>query len=129
MKTAVSYLYKASKENIKEREEKKEWRKTYDPSYMPRRSMLAQKFENRKSRVMRMFGKPQRCVTTETERIRRCVNSDSTYKFSQRDSVATVSTVSDRGSMFRDPDRNSMATADRDSMLKSPENAYLKNRF
>lgn len=62
MKSAVTYLYKTSKEAVKERDERKEWRKTYDPDYLPRRSMLANKFENRKSRVMSMFGRPNRFV-------------------------------------------------------------------
>lgn len=40
MKSAVTYLYHSGRENIKEMEKKRQWRKTYDPSNESRRSRL-----------------------------------------------------------------------------------------
>ena len=41
MKSAVIYLYRTSRENVKEMEQKRQWRKTYDPNYESRRSRLS----------------------------------------------------------------------------------------
>jgi hypothetical protein len=41
MKTAVTYLYRSSRDNVKEMEQKRQWRKTYDPTYQSRRSRLS----------------------------------------------------------------------------------------
>jgi hypothetical protein len=41
MMIAARYVYNASKDNIKEAEQKRQWRKTFDPNYASRRSTLA----------------------------------------------------------------------------------------
>lgn len=48
-----------------------------------------------------------------------------------RDSVATVSTVSDRGSMMRDPGRDSVVGEGREryEVVKEPESAYVRSRM
>jgi hypothetical protein len=42
MMIAARYVYNASKDNIKEAEQKRQWRKTFDPNYVSRRSTLAE---------------------------------------------------------------------------------------
>jgi len=42
MMIAARYVYNASRNNIKEAEEKRQWRKTFDPTYVSRRSTLAE---------------------------------------------------------------------------------------
>jgi hypothetical protein len=62
MKTAITFLYQTSRDQVKERQEKREWRKTFDPNYAPRRSVLMQKYRSRREsmgRVMSIFGRPQ----------------------------------------------------------------------
>jgi len=41
MMITARFVYRASRDNIKEREEKRQWRKTFDPNYKSRRSTLA----------------------------------------------------------------------------------------
>ena len=40
MMIAARYVYNASRDNIKEAEQKRQWRKTFDPNYVSRRSTL-----------------------------------------------------------------------------------------
>ena len=60
MYTAVTYIYRSSRASLKEREEKRQWRRTYDPTYTSRRSTLAEMPRRWKresmGRVMSMFG-------------------------------------------------------------------------
>lgn len=63
MKTAITYLYKSSREEIHEVREKREYRKTLmlDPNYTPRRSVLMQKYRSRREsmgRALSIFGRP-----------------------------------------------------------------------
>ncbi len=63
MKTAITWAYTTSRDNIKERNEKREWRKSFDPNYVSRRSMFSQRFSvisrrESKGRMLSMFGRP-----------------------------------------------------------------------
>lgn len=78
--------------------------------------------------------KGHECVWETTEvcasTLRSWANTDranraSTYDFSARDSLSSFSTASDRGSMIRDLDRDSMEKAGRNTMLKIPEHVYI----
>ena len=64
MKSAVTYLYRRGRENVKEMEQKRQWRKTYDPTYESRGShlsMLPAKLTRQKmGRVMSILN--PRCV-------------------------------------------------------------------
>ncbi|KAF4633759.1 hypothetical protein G7Y89_g4359 [Cudoniella acicularis] len=121
MKSAVAYLYKSSKKNLGEREEKKQWRKTYDPNYQPQRSIFASKAKDRRSRIMSMFGRPPSMikdlfldgleppvVNTLPKEVPRSKDRASRVTFSDRSSIATsTATRSDRSSQMT---RSSMAT-------------------
>lgn len=59
MMIAVRYVYKSSKDNIQETQQKREWRKTYDPGYKSRRltiSGMPGKWKRGSMRVMSMIG-------------------------------------------------------------------------
>jgi hypothetical protein len=55
MKTAVTWVYKSSRDTIKEKQEHREWRRTYDPTFVSRKSMLAQKYRSSRQSVMGIF--------------------------------------------------------------------------
>jgi hypothetical protein len=55
MKTAVTWVYKSSRDTIKEKQEHREWRRTYDPTFVSRKSVLAQKYRSSRQSVMGIF--------------------------------------------------------------------------
>lgn len=52
MITLIRYSYSSGKEAVKEREAKREWRRTMDPDYISRRSSLMQKLDLRRQSVV-----------------------------------------------------------------------------